>query len=45
MGKDVVRKNNSVFKDKPKPDVREKVMEHGFSFLFDDIQLIIKKKL
>lgn len=36
MGKNVVRKNNTLLKDKTKPDVREKVMEHGFSFLFDE---------
>ena len=42
MGKALVRKN-TLPKDKTKPDVREKVMEHGFSFLFDEelIMLIL----
>ena len=36
MEKDIVKKSNVIPKNKIKPDVREKVMEHGFSFLFDE---------
>ena len=36
MGKDVTKKSDKISKNNNKPDVREKVMEHGLSFLFDE---------